>query len=225
LLGALCAAVSAAAWRPLSIASGGSPAQEEARAPRPLALSQWTLVACYCAFGFGYIIPATFIPAVARALVNDPAVFGWAWPLFGVAAAASTLLASTALRGTAPRRVAAGSLAVMAGGVIAPLIHTSVASLLVSALCVGSTFMVMTMAATQEARRIAAGSPTRLIAALTVAFALGQIAGPLLVGFGSANGNTVALASGVAAALLLSSAALLRLTDVRAPRAADPLIH
>src|SRR4051812_1021911 len=44
------------------------------------------LVLCYGAFGFGYIIPATYVPALARAIVPDPAVFGWVWPLFGVAA-------------------------------------------------------------------------------------------------------------------------------------------
>src|SRR4051812_40387384 len=63
--------------------------------PEPTAksTSHWALVLCYGAFGFGYIIPATFLPAMARELVRDPALFGWAWPLFGLAAAASTLYA------------------------------------------------------------------------------------------------------------------------------------
>ncbi|HMN82251.1 MAG TPA: YbfB/YjiJ family MFS transporter, partial [Burkholderiaceae bacterium] len=42
---------------------------------------------CYGAFGFGYIIPATFLPAQARQVIADPLVFGWVWPVFGVAAA------------------------------------------------------------------------------------------------------------------------------------------
>ena len=54
---------------------------------------RWTprslrLVLCYGAYGFGYIIPATFLPAMAREALGDPAVFGWAWPVFGGAAAA-----------------------------------------------------------------------------------------------------------------------------------------
>ena len=34
---------------------------------------RWRLVACYGAFGFGYIMPATFLPAAARELFADPA--------------------------------------------------------------------------------------------------------------------------------------------------------
>jgi predicted MFS family arabinose efflux permease len=188
LLGVLCAVVATVAWKPLSISTAAVRAQE-ARAAPPLKPSEWTLVACYGVFGFGYIIPATFIPAAARALVNDPAVFGWTWPVFGLAAAASTVVVSTIFKATPPRLIAAWSLAVMAVGVAAPLVQTSVASLVVSAMCVGGTFMVMTMAGSQEARRIAVGSPTKLMSALTAAFAIGQTAGPAVVGLGKATGN------------------------------------
>ena len=85
-----------------------------------------------------------------------------------------------------------------------------------SALLVGSTFMVMTMAATREAGRIARGSRSRLIAALTAAFAIGQIAGPLLVAAGQATPRAVSAASLLAVALLLASAVMLHLTRERA---------
>lgn len=44
---------------------------------------------CYGLFGYGYIIPATFLPALARGHIDDPVMFGWIWPLFGTAAALS----------------------------------------------------------------------------------------------------------------------------------------
>jgi hypothetical protein len=47
------------------------------------------LVFCYGSFGFGYIIPATFLPVMAREVIDDPAIFGWSWPVFGAAAASS----------------------------------------------------------------------------------------------------------------------------------------
>ena len=209
LLGGVCAVIAAVAWNSLSIEASGTNAQEMRQA-HALERSEWTLVLCYGIFGFGYILPATFIPAAIRALVDDPLVFGWAWPVFGLAAAASTVAVSTYFRETPPRRVATWSLVVMAIGVIAPVIRTSVGSLIVSALCVGGTFMVMTMAGAQEARRIAEGSPTKLIAALTAAFAVGQIAGPVLVGIGHGTDGAVAQASGLAVTLLLLSAVVLR---------------
>ena len=73
--------------------------------------------------------------------------------------------------------------------------------------------MVMTMAAMQEARRVAgAAAPRRLMAAMTAAFALGQLIGPLTVSAATAAaGDPLAPPSLVAAALLVAGAgALLR---------------
>jgi hypothetical protein len=137
------------------------------------------LIACYGAFGFGYIVPATFIPTMARSFIADPLVFGWAWPAFGAAALLSTLAASPLLKFGA-RRVWAIAQALMAVGVAAPLLMPSVTGVLLGALLVGGTFMVITMAGMREASRVAA-EPARLMAAMTAAFAAGQIAGPLLV--------------------------------------------
>ena len=221
LLGALCAAVAVAGWKPLHVMTSAAKAQDQdTRMAAPLNRAEWTLVACYGAFGFGYIIPATFIPAAARALVNDPAIFGWTWPAFGLAAAASTVAVSALFRRTPPRRVLAWSFVVMAAGVVVPVIESSVASLVVSALCVGGTFVVVVMAAAQEARRIASGSSMKLIAALTATFAIGQIAGPALVGIGNATAGAVAGTSVLAAAALVLSAIVLSLTGARKARVA-----
>jgi hypothetical protein len=73
--------------------------------------------------------------------------------------------------------------------------------------------MVMTMAAVQEAGRISAGNPTRLIAALTAAFALGQLAGPVVVSLSLPAGNGFTLPCAVAAAFLVCSALALLLTE------------
>src|SRR5882762_2730826 len=82
----------------------------------------WPLVLCYGAFGFGYIIPATFIPAMARQVIDDPAVFGWAWPAFGAAALASTLAAGMLVERLGNRNLWILSHLVMALGVAAPAV-------------------------------------------------------------------------------------------------------
>jgi len=160
----------------------------------------WRLVLCYGVYGFGYIIPGTFLPVMARAAIADPLVFGWAWPAFGAAALASTLL--VAHLGHGHRRAWAASHLVMAAGVAAPVAVPGLFGILVAALCVGGTFVVITMVALQEARAVAGAGARGLIAAMTAAFALGQILGPLAVAF------LVQAGGGFSAALLLASGLL-----------------
>src|SRR3989475_3100 len=140
----------------------------------------WPLVLCYGAFGFGYIIPATFIPAMAREEIADPAVFGWAWPVFGAAAVVSTLAVAVLSRHFTYRRLWAVSQLVMALGVGAPLAVHGLAGILIAALCVGGSFMVVTMTGLQEALQVAGAQAARLMAAMTAAFATGQILGPVV---------------------------------------------
>jgi MFS family permease len=139
------------------------------------------LVLCYGTFGFGYIVPATFLPAMARQLVADPLIFGLTWPLFGLAAAISVAIAARWLSSWPRRRVWALAQGTMALGTALPLLTQALWALAGSAVLVGGTFMVATMAGLQLAREQSPANPTPLLARMTVAFAAGQIAGPLLV--------------------------------------------
>ena len=160
----------------------------------------WRMVLCYGAYGFGYIIPATFLPVMAKEVVSNPGLFGWAWPVFGAAAVASTLLAQRMRR--SHRRVWAGSHVVMAAGVVVPLVLPGLAGIIIAALCVGGTFVVITQVGLQEARAVAGERARALIAAMTSAFAVGQIVGPLAVS------ALVQAWGGLAGALILASALL-----------------
>jgi predicted MFS family arabinose efflux permease len=168
--------------------------------------SAWRLIICYGAFGFGYIIPATFLPAAARSMISDPTVFGWIWPLFGIAAAISTVLTSLMLGNLQPRRAWAYGQFVMAFGVALPAVQTTLFSIIGSAICVGGTFMVITMAGMQEARRIAAQSAPRLMAAMTATFAAGQLVGPLTLTAARSAAGAIRLPSLFAASVLFITA-------------------
>jgi predicted MFS family arabinose efflux permease len=203
-LGAVATLGAAAIWpRFGSVADTASPA----RPPR-LAWTAETvrMVACYGMFGFGYIIPATFLAAMARTLAPDPAVYGWAWPAFGAAAAASTFAAALLRRRLSERALWIAGHLVMAVGVVMPLAWPGIAGIVASALLVGGTFMVVTMVGMQEARRVAGAAARPLIAAMTSAFAAGQIAGPLAVSALAALGTGYAPALLLAGALLVASA-------------------
>lgn len=181
--------------------------------PRAAAQGQLPLVLCYGTFGFGYIVPATFLPAMARQQVADPLVFGLTWPLFGLAAAMSVMAAARYLSAWPRRRVWALAQGTMALGTALPLATPSLWALAVSAVLVGGTFMVATMAGLQLARERLPANPTSLLARMTVAFAAGQIMGPLLVrALGPdpvAGWDALAWANAAATALLLVSAAWL----------------
>lgn len=176
-LGGVAAVFALALWLPLRGDDGHEVPETKSRAA-PLSGAARLAALCYGAFGYGYIIPATFLPALAREVITDPLLFGLIWPVFGAAGAISTLCAAAFLPHHSARRLWIRAQWILAAGVIAPVFTINLYVLLFSALCVGGTFMVITMAGIREARRLGGTSAARLIALYTAAFALGQILGP-----------------------------------------------
>lgn len=184
-------------------------------APRHL---HWGLIWCYGIYGFGYILPATFLPAQARILVPDPMLFSLAWPVFGLAAAASTVLASRLLGILSRRQIWALSHLVMATGVLMPALFSNLTAIIVAAVCVGSTFMTITMVGLQEAQAEVGPTLAKVqIAAMTASFALGQLVGPLFFSFThvwfDTSLNTVLIIA--AGSLILGAVPILRDTSCK----------
>ena len=207
VLGLAAASIAVGTWRPLTKEPPGHPTT--ASAAPPLDRETWVLIVCYGVAGFGYIVPATFLPAVARALVDDPRVFGWVWPAFGMAAAIGTIGLSILLPRAAPRTVCAIGMLVMAIGTVAPVVYLSIPTLIVSAICVGGTFIMVTLAGLNEARRLAHAAPARAVAGMTASFALGQLVGPMLSHAGGSALTAMQLPSTVATVALVVSAGVL----------------
>jgi len=207
VLGVLSIVLSVAIW---SVFRGapGSPVAAERLADRGMVWDRESirLVLCYGAFGFGYIIPATFLPVMAKQVIRDPAVFGWSWPLFGAAAMGSTLATAMLRSLVTTRRLWIASHLVMALGVVLPVVWSGIVPIMLAALLVGGTFMVITMVGMQEARSVGGARATGLMAALTSAFALGQIAGPISVSLVVGAGGNVSAALVIACAALVVSA-------------------
>jgi len=172
------------------------------------------LIWSYGCFGFGYIIPATFLPAMAKDVISDPAIFGWAWPIFGAAALISALGAGWLSSRLTYRTLWIAAHFIMAFGVAVPVVWPGMGGIVLSALCVGGTFMVATMAGMQEARHVAPDNASGLMAAMTAAFAIGQILGPVAVSIvaGDPRGMDLTL---VAAAVVLTIGALVLLPRTR----------
>ena len=208
--------------------SSASAAARVAPTPRGARSGHLALVLCYGSVGFGYIVPATFLPTMARQQVADPLVFGLMWPLFGLAAALSVAATARWLAGWPRRRVWALAHGAMALGTALPLTTQALWALGASAVLVGGTFMVATMAGLQLAREQTPTNPTPLLARMTVAFATGQIVGPLLVralGPGHwAGWDALAWANAAATVLLgLTAAWLWREVGPSPPTISEPL--
>lgn len=170
------------------------------------------LVLAYGVFGFGYILPATFLPAQAKALLNDQAIFGLAWPVFGLAAALSTLACGWLLKRFSLRALWFLAQMLMALGVIIPVFAPGLVSIMIAAIFVGGTFMVITMLGMQQAQLSGGPRARVLIANLTASFAIGQLTGPVVFSllnehFGASLTSSLYLAFG---ALLLGCVLLLK---------------
>jgi MFS family permease len=200
-------------WLP-SIPDDRSDAPASPRAFGVPSRSSLIAAGCYSAFGYGYIIPATFLPALARGYIDDPAVFGWVWPVFGTTAAISTLVAARLPGRLSPQQLWRGAQYVLAAGVLAPVLAVNAMTLLIAALCVGGSFMVITMAGIKEALRLGSASAAQAVSLMTAGFGVGQIAGPLMVGYFAESHNAFAWPSLIAvSALILSNVALYTVKD------------
>jgi len=181
VLGGISALATMAVWpfyRPVGVATGAAtPAGRTRFGP---AAKQ--LIVAYGLVGFAYIVPATFLPLMAREALADTGAADWAyaafWPLVGLAAAASTL-STLRLRLPDDHQFRWGLVALLAG-VAAPVLSSHPLAIGLSAVLVGGTFVFLTLTALRVARSVEPSHATRLFAVMTIWFALGQIAGPLV---------------------------------------------
>lgn len=204
LFGVLSLLTTLALWRAFR-GSDGMPAQASGTAPSHI---YWNadkrrMMGCYGALGFGYIIPATFLPDMAHRYITDPLVFGLAWPVFGAASALSTWIAARWLARVNDRKLWAIYYLLMMIGVALPALWPTLTAILIAALLVGGTYMVATMLGLRKARRAGGTEATPFIAVMTAAFAIGQIVDPLLVS------SVAHLSHGFVAALIVAAVVLL----------------
>lgn len=217
ILALLCAALGSVVWHrfpniaPNPIAPNTNPTDantaHNARAGHGVDQPRlWRLVTCYGLYGFGYVLPATYLPAQARVLLQESWLYSLAWPVFGLAAAGSTLVAAALAHrfGRLPTWV--GAHVLMAFGVVLPVFLPNLVAIIVAAIAVGGTFVVITLLAMQEAQRHGGQQAPIWMARLTTAFAIGQLFGPLFV---MGLGERLSLSLLLAATVLLVTAVVL----------------
>jgi hypothetical protein len=101
------------------------------------------------------------------------------------------------------------ALAILAAGVVAPVLLRNVAGAAFSAVALGLTFMGITTLVNTEARALFPQASNRAIGELTAAFGIGQIIGPLVVSAIAVRGGSYDTALLVAGGVLAASVATL----------------
>lgn len=181
----------------------------EARHRPAWTVTMGRLIASYGLFGLGYIIPATFLPVIARDLLAGAQIYVWFWPVCGAAAAVSVIASVGWSRKYGDYSLLMVCCVAEAAGIALPLFAPHAAAIGVSAVLLGGTFVVITVAALREAHRLAPAHAGSLIAAMTASFALGQIAGPVIAAYLVTWRGDFAWALVLAATALLIAGALL----------------
>ena len=206
--GLITLAMTLVVWRLLPAsppAAGRTPAEPKLAWRLPLAL----VTLSYGLFGFGYVITATFIVAMARMGAAGQTIEFLTWFLTGCTAAVSIFAWQPAMVKFGLVRVYVTGLLVQAGGVLASVVLPLPAAPLVGGMLLGATFIMVTAYGLRIGRHLAPESPRRALAFMTAAFGLGQIVGPLTAGVIAERTGSFTVPSLLAAGALFVCAALI----------------
>ena len=168
------------------------------------------LIIAYGLFGFGYVVTATFIVAIARQMDNAALFEPLTWIVVGVFAAVSIYV----WQGVAVRlgviEALRLALAMEAVGVLLAGMVSGPFAILVGGALLGGTFVAISALGFVAARQLATGNEGRVIGWMTAAFGGGQLLGPAVAGRLAEYTEGFAAPSLLAASLLMIGVILLK---------------
>jgi predicted MFS family arabinose efflux permease len=220
---AIASVFAAYAWAPAGVVQAGAvqaghpgvpaaaaPAETAAPADLPAPRAFRAAVLAYGLFGLGYVIHATYLPAMVRAAGYAPAAASWIWVLVGAVALPSIAYWRGIAQRSGARTAIVGCYLVQGVTALVPLFAgDSIAAAAIAALGLGATFIPASGLALPFARGLDPAGSARAIGVMTAAFGAGQIVGPVAAAYlaeRSGFGGPSALACGV----LLAAAVLMR---------------
>ncbi|MHA6492253.1 YbfB/YjiJ family MFS transporter [Pseudomonas borbori] len=199
------AVLSALLLRRLQVSSH-SPATSKAQRPTSALFDKAStpLFLAYTGAGLGYILPMTFLPALAREqLPASHALLAGAWWWTAAASVLSIPLWNYLGARLGDRRALLGNYAAQAMGVSAPLIWPGAAGVWLCAVLVGGTFIGSVFLTQRLARSLHPHQGPRLSAALIALYGGSQLVGPWLAERWLAQGGSLGQSFVLGAAALL----------------------
>lgn len=210
-LGAMCVPLAVPVWLWIEDHAPRHPGITTATAAAAgLSAPLLLLTAAYFLEGAGYIVSGTFLVALLKRMPDTAAVGEAAWMVAGLAAVPSGLFwAAMGRRFSGWRALIAAHLA-QAAGIALPLAGLGAAGAFVSAALFGGTFVGIVSLAFTLGRQLSGGASARVVGALTAAYGLGQILGPLPAGIAVERTGSFATALlGAAGVVALGAACLI----------------
>lgn len=142
----------------------------------------WLMLTAYFCAGYGYVITATFIVAFVE---QQPALVGMgptAFALVGLAAAPAVMIWDLIARHVGYLNALLLTLVLQIGGILLPVIHTSLPVVLFSALLFGGTFIGSVSLVLTMAGRLYPTKPAKLMGKMTLAYGSAQVIAPAVTG-------------------------------------------
>jgi len=177
----------------------------------------YVLLISYGLEGIGYIITATFIVQMIKAMPELSHIANQSWILIGLAAAPSTYLWAKFAQKTSIKVSLMLAFGMQAVGIILPVLITNQVSTLVGGVLFGGTFMGITSLTITLASKMKPEHQMQAIGELTTVYALGQIIGPIAAAYLQKNVSILAPSYFAVSVLIMAFFALitLRLKDGR----------
>src|SRR5699024_8632699 len=132
--------------------------------------------------GLGYIVTGTFIVAIAEKSTVFSGDATFVWLVVGLAAIPSCFIWSLLAKKWGFVKSLVIAMILQSLGIVAPVIWMNKASLVISALLFGATFMGIATLATTLGRQMNPSDSSRIIGYLTTSLAIGQMIGPSIAG-------------------------------------------
>jgi len=177
----------------------------------------YVLLISYGLEGIGYIITATFIVQMIKAMPELSHIANQSWILIGLAAVPSTFLWAQIAKMTNIKVSLILAFGMQALGILLTVAIPNQASILVGGALFGGTFMGITSLTITLASQMKPEAQMQAIGELTTVYALGQIIGPIVAAYLQKNFNMLAPSFFAVAVLIVALFALmaLRVKDIK----------
>ena len=218
-LGAVCLALTAAAWRSWpSETTGASRSTEAAKLPSDLKLTVGLVLVAHGLNAVGYLAHTMFLPDyVVRELGMPLATGGFFWAMFGLGAAVGPMLAGTLADVFGLKRCLIAGFALKAFSAILPVWSSSSAALLISAILMGlCTPGIVALVSAYALDRVGPLHHRQAWGMATSSFAIAQAGGGALMAFAATRLDSYHALFCASAAALIGSVICVALIRERA---------